>query len=91
MPNSAIAIADHDDTSGDEADALRRRIVDLNDRIHTLAVDRVAAVRERNQAMGALHRKGASIKELAELTGIHRDDVADFVYKTPPSCESRMS
>ena len=89
MPNNAVA--DHDDTSGDEADALRRRIVDLNDRIHTLIVERVAAVRERNQAMVALHRKGASITELAELTGIHHDDVADFVYKTPPTYKSKMS
>lgn len=89
MPDNAAA--DHDDTSEDEADALRRHIIDLNDRIHTLVMDRVAAVRERNRTMVALHRKGASITELAELTGIHHDDVADFVYKTPPSYGPMMS
>ncbi|ALU40065.1 hypothetical protein AS188_10285 [Kocuria flava] len=89
MPNDTPT--DHDDTCLDEADALRRRINDLTDRIHTLIMDRGAAVQERNHAMYTLHRKGASIEELAELTGIHHDDVADFVHRAPPLDGPMMS
>ena len=64
----------------DEVADLRAEITDLTERIHGLFLERSTAVRMRNRAMVRLRRRGASIQELVDLTGMHPDDVMEIVH-----------
>jgi hypothetical protein len=62
---------------------LRAEVVELTERIQVLSLERGTAVRMRNRALARAYRAGASFRELADLTGLHAEDIAEVISMPP--------
>lgn len=83
--------ADHDDGPADGDAGIRAEIVELTEHIQVLSLERGTAERMRTRAMVRLHREGAGVEELSDLTGMHPDDVMGLVRSLPVAPPPRTS
>lgn len=63
----------------DESADLRGEIVDLTERAHVLSFEHGITLRMRHRAMVGLHRRGATIDELAQLSGMPPGEVEELI------------
>lgn len=68
-------LLDHEGLPVDELADLRGEVADLTERAHVLSLERSITLRMRHRAMVELHRRGATIKEIALLTGLPASSV----------------
>ena len=68
---------------GDGSDDLRGEVIDLSERANVLSFEHAITLRMRHRAMVRLHQNGATIDELAQLTGMPPGDVEELIQNPP--------